>query len=766
MKKRQLLLMLLVIGLGASHVNADVRVPTANGYIDTSQKIMPNTNQEYASPNVQEAQAQKAQAEKKKQDKTKKAETQIEKDSAYQKAKAAADRADKVYAKKVPTSQELKQAEKDSETVRQFTEKHKQYETTKQYAMLKQTVTTHDNDSADLTKEASEREYLDNYLANARQATDPGKMSKLTSYIYVEDGFFGTKDLFPKAVNALVQGLFFLPKVLYILVIIILGQLFSGNAYAQLDTVVETSATMFDTVMVDYRYAVFGLALIAGLVEMYRHKRFPFSVFKFGLVWALALFLYSPASLPDYGDTQIPAKYNLSRFIKAVDGAGSAFTKSAITSFNSLDNDNQSVSTEGGDLTAVKEVIFNQMVYEPFIAMNFSDDKANISEDKIKGLIKTNGIPNKVEEYYKNNKKIARMSFGDIGMKFLVALAAVAKALILGIALIGLGLLSLVFKYLAMILLVVFVLVLLIAMIPGFDHVLAGVFKKVIQFVFIGSLGLFFIRAFLYVNSLIEGMAQSMSTFYFWSALIQGMIWLMIYGFRHLFMGMFIRGTVNVQDIGRKAQNGLNRMTSSPLVQTTNTFKTPQTLKRSMPDDNVPSTIQRDNEVVKPSRFGTLKRASYNTAGTIGHRLREDYDNLRFGDNNEAKLLHEQKRFARRQRGSDMKADLAYIATLPKFYGLRSKLHDLAGDEGTPSQEIFKARQSGRQERHQFKNNRYRHFQPSVKSNPVEHLELPKMPEKKMKQPFFFKKKDKDITNPKQPSPIESFTSDDLYDNN
>ncbi|MFD3123099.1 hypothetical protein ACFKKA_01295 [Streptococcus agalactiae] len=722
---------------------------------------------------MQEAKSQKAQAEKKKQDKTKKSESQIEKDKAYQKAKEAAARADKVYAKKKPTSQELEQAEKDSETVRKFTENNKQYETTKQYAELKQTVTTHDNDSADLTNEALEREYLDNYLANARKATDPGKMSKLTSYIYVEDGFFGTKDMFPKAVNALVQGLFFLPKALYILVIIVLGQLFSGNAYSQLDTVVETSTTMFNTIMVDYRYAVFGLALTAGLVEMYRHKRFPFSIFKFGFVWALALFLYSPASLPDYGDADIPAKYNLSRLIKAVDGAGSAFTVSAITSFDTLDTENKSVSEEGSDLSTVKEVIFDQMVYEPFIAMNFSDDKGNISEDKIKELIKTNGIPNKVEEYYKNNKKIARMSFGDIGMKFLVALASVAKALILGIALIGLGLLSLVFKYLAMILLVVFVLVLLIAMLPGFEHVLGGVFKKIIQFVFIGSLGLFFIRAFLYVNSLIEGMAQSMSTFYFWSALIQGVIWVMIYGFRHVFLGMFIRGTINAQEIGRKAQNGLNRITSVPLSQTMNGFKKPQTITRTVPND-IPSyqeslspRLTSDEGVVKPSRFGTLKRASYNVAGTVGHQLKTDYDNLRFGDNKEARVLNEQKHLAREQRREDIKADLAYIAAIPKFYGLRSKIHDLAGDEGTTSQEIFQARQSGRDQRKQFRRNGYRHFQPSVKPNLVEHLELPKTPEKKMKQPSFLKKTEKEgITIPKQSSPVEPFTSDDLFQNN
>lgn len=770
MTKKQLLLMLLVIGLGAGSVSADVKTPTANGYINTQNKVLPKNNQGYVPPNVQEAKSQKAQAEKKKKDNTKKAESQIEKDKAYQKAKEAAARADKVYAKKKPTSQELKQAEKDSEAVRQFTEKNKQYDTTKQYAELKQTVTTHDNDSADLTKEASEREYLDNYLVNARKATDPGKLSKLTSYIYVEDGFFGTKDMFPKAVNALVQGVFFLPKAFYILVVIVLSQLFSGNAYSQLDTVVETSATMFNTVMVDYRYAVFGLALTAGLVEMARHKRFPFSIFKFGLVWALALFLYSPATLPDYGDADIPAKYNLSRLIKAVDGAGTAFTTSAITSFDTLDTENKSVGEEGGDLTAVKEAIFDQMVYEPFIAMNFSDDKGNISEDNIKALIKTNGIQKEVKNYKEKNKKITRLSYDDIGMKALVAVASLVKALILGLALIGLGLLSLVFKYLAMILLVVFVLVLLVAMVPGFEHVLGGIFKKIIQFVFIGALGLFFIRAFLYVNSLIEGMAQSMSSVYFWSALIQGIVWVMIYGFRQVFLGMFIRGTVNAQEIGRKAQNGLNRMTSVPIKQTSNVFKRPQTLNRPLPSmGTYPSQepfsppVMTDDTVVKPSRFGTLKRASYNMVGTAGHQLVKDYDNIRFGDNAKAKAANAPKRSALFQRVKDVKDDMAYVATMPKMYSVRSKLHDLAGDEGTTSQEIFKARQRGREERRQFKHNHYRPFQPIVATDPIKDIELPKMPEPQTKQPSFFKKKDKDITNPKQPSPVEDFTSDDLY---
>ncbi|MDG3142858.1 hypothetical protein MKL29_08575 [Streptococcus suis] len=766
MRKTQVLLTLLVVGLfGVNHVSADARVPTPNGYIDTSQKIIPNGDHQYVPPNVQDVQAQKAIVEKKKQSEKKQAETKIEEDKHYQKIKEAASRADKIYAKKNPTTKELKQADRDTDLIRQFTEQNKQYEMTSQYASLKQTLALHDTDSLDLKKQASEREFLDNYLENAKNATDPGKLSKLTSYIYVEDGFFGTKDLFPKAVNALGQGIFFLAKVTYLLVMIIMEQLFSGNAYEQLDAVVETSAKMFDTVMVDYRYAVFGFVLVAGLVEMYRQKRFPFGIFKFGLVWALALFLYSPASLPNYGNEAISAKYNLSRLIKAVDGAGATFTQSAITSFDSLDNTNRSVSAEGSDLSKVKEAIFNEMVYEPFMAMNFSEASSQIPEDKVKELIKTNGLPDDVKEYYKKNKNIARLSYDDIGMKLLVSIASLIKALILGVALIGLGLVSLVFKYLVMILLVSFVLVLLIAMLPSFEHVLAGVFKKIIQFVFIGSLGLFFIRAFLYVNSLIEGMAHSMTTFYFWSAFIQGAIWVMIYWFRHLFFDVFIRGTLNAQEIGRKAQTGLNRISLAPLPQTKTVFRQPQAVSRTQSSSGEnPVSFKEPLSLPRTSRLGTLKRAGYNLAGSIGHQLKTDYENIRFGDNEQAKQKAGLKRAALFQRVKDVKDDVAYMATMPKFYGLRSKLHDLAGDEGTPSQEIFKARQRGREDRRQWRSNRYRHHQPSMMPQSLEDLKLPSLPKTPKKASSLERKKPKNSFPPQPSSPLEPFTSDDLYE--
>ena len=149
-------------------------------------------------------------------------------------------------------------------------------------------------------------------------------------------------------------------------------------------------------------------------------------------------------------------------------------------------------------------------------------------------------------------KKIEQVSFGSVGVKIFTAFAAFIKALVIGFALIVIGLISIVFKYLALLMIVCSVILLFIAMIPGYEQVLGNAGKKLMQFALLGGLGLFFVRAFLFVNGLIEGAAGGMNKIYFWSAIIQGLIWFVLYRCRHLLGGLFVKGTISAQELLRK----------------------------------------------------------------------------------------------------------------------------------------------------------------------------------------------------------------------
>lgn len=690
-------LLCLSLFLFSGIVKADTTL-TPNGYIDTQNKVLPKNNQQYTPANVEDTKSQEASRNADAKKSKQKAEETIDKLASYQKALEASIRVDKIFSNKKPTVEQMAQASRDIELVKTFVsdKSNQSYKDSDQFKGLEQTISTYDENFVKLTEEAETREEYDHYLDNAKASKDPSKHSKLTSYIFVEEGFFGTKDVFPRAVNALVQGLFFIVKMIYILTMIILEQIFSKTVYDQLDNIVRTSSGLFNQLMIDYRYPIFGLALLGGLVELIKKKRFPFSSFKFLLVWFLALFLYSKSTLPNnYGNKDITADYNISRIIKYVDGLSTAFTKSAVTSFDTLEGKPNAIgdTTNKDNIKPVRDAIFNQMVYEPFIALNFSQEPAKITETKVKDLLRTGGKSDKVDGYQKTNKKITRLSFSDIGTKFIVSIASLVRALVVGVALICLGLISLVFKYLAMILLLFLVIILFMAMLPNGEHLLTGVFKKILQFVFIGGLGLFFIRVFLYINSLIESLAYGLSGTFIWSSIIQGLIWFIIWYFRRLLAGVFVRGTVSAQELSRRAQDSLDRM---PLTKRTVNFETSK--HRSLRKNG---QEEKQNLFAKPSesnseqvgRFTTLKRASSNGFLKVGNHLLNDFDHLRYGDSEEDILEAKNRRQNFKQEIMDKKDQLHYQVTRPLAYGIRSKVHDLAGNENMPSQMIHRERQ-------------------------------------------------------------------------
>ena len=691
--------------------------PGINGYNtvpNPNEKIIPkHSNQGYVPANVQESQSQEAARKKRSQETKEKHERAIQKDSSYESVKQAAERVDQILEKKAPTVKELEQAARDIESIKNYIAKNADKNDSSQIQGLQTTIRNYEEKFVSLEEAAKKREEAQTYLEQAKNTVDPTKLSKLTSYIYLEDGFFGMTDIFPKVVNAIVQGLFFVTKTLYCLVIIILEQVFSANVYQVLDQIVSFSAQMFQTFMDDYQYLVYALAMIGGLVEFFKTKRFPFQMFRFLLVWFLALSPHRPSIFStNVGNQQFEAKYNLSRVIQIVDSVSSDMTKIAISGFDQLDKEHQSIGTNANNLVTVKESIFQEMVYKPFLALNFNT--TDVSEEKVRALFETEGKSDLVEKVSKENKNISNLAWSSIGSKFLTAFASLVKAMVVGLALIMIGLISLVFKYMVLLMIVALVFLLFIAMIPSFEQVLGNAGKKILQFAFLGGLGLFGIRAFLFINSLIEGVAGGMSKVYFWVAILQGLIWFVLWRCRSMLMGLFVRGTLSAQEVAQRVQQNLGHLYQPDLIPTVNPFSKNRTLDRSTVDSSQSLADSPVNEVLEPSipsssGVRTLFRATKNTMKQGANRALEGYDTLRYGAGETLdKQVALDKRAEFKQRLLDTADHLRHVATIPKGERLRSKLHELAGDTNAPVQVAFKERENRYLERQERQEERKR----------------------------------------------------------
>lgn len=702
-KKHYLMLFSLLLALSTYSASANT-LQTSNGYIDTTKKVLPKNNQGYKPANVQEADSQKAQKAKKESDSKAKAKKAFDKDKTATNAYQSATYVDGVLAKKDASTEELKKAEEEVKKVKQFIADNKKYESTEEFKGMKETSARWDEVYADKTEEAAEREYLDNYLETAKSANDPSDMSKLTSYLSVSGGLFGLGEVFPGAVNAMVQGIFFIVKCIYILTIIILKQIFSQTFYDNLDAMVQSSATVFNLFMTDYQYLFYGIALAAGIFEMVRYRRFPFGAFKFILVWLIALFLYSPSSLSSqFGNSEITANYNLSRLVKITDGIGTEISASMITGINTLDGDSQNQSLGNSNASeeawqAVRDSIFNDMVYDPFIALNFkkpSKGQDAVSEETVKDLIGTDGDSSKLKGVLDNNKKITRLAWNDIGSKFLIAIGALIKAIVLSLALIGIGLISIVFKYLVSFLIIFSPLILFAVMFLLNFQILANFFKKLIQFSFMSSLALAVIRAFLYINSLILSLVSAITGFYFWQAILQGLIWLIIWWFRGSIGAIFVKGTLSARELAQRAQTGLDRTFSPSVLSPLSSSNSSRILSHRMATANGKPDVNLDVKPKerKPSKVGLLAKAGRGSVRRGRDGLMTAYDRLRHDGDHELGI---EKRRQFRERLSDMTAGVRYGLSKPMAYGLRSKLHDLAGDEDMPVQQKHRQREEQR----------------------------------------------------------------------
>lgn len=697
------------------------RTATANGYIDTSKKIVPKQNNEYTPSNVQEANSQKAKAAKEQKQKADKQQNALSSSSDYDSIKQASDTLREVTSKDNPSASEIKAAQKAYQTVHDYVSNStnsSNYGASQDFQWFQESASIYEAHQSALEDTLQAQVEAQEVLKKAKTSSSPKDLAPLTSYIYTEDGFFSTKDLFPKVVNSLVQGVFFLVKMIYAFTMLILEKIFSSDAYSAMDSVISYSARFFNNFLSEYQYAVYVLGLAGAILEFLRKKRFPTTALKFLLIMFLAKFLYTPsAGSIAVGDSQIKSPYNLSKIIKVADQFSEDLTRLGIQNFNELDPSHSGISTNLSEdnLSAVRDSIFTTLVYEPFLSLNFDiSDPNKISEDTVAQLFATKGKATDVEKFAKEDdiKDIELLSWSSIGSKFVTVIASFLMALIIGFALILFGLITLVFKYLVMIMVIFLPALLLIAMLPGLEGLAQNAVKKVIEFTVLGGLGLFFIRAFLFMNSVIAAASESVSNVYFWKSFLQAFIWLMIWRLRGTFGNLFARGTISAKQVGQKLSQEANKL---PLP-------TPASFSRLKPsyfsNGNksrltrtaanlaggataglvVDGALQAANSNDNPyRRLSTLRRAAYNTAMTgvtkTGQKLAGIYDNVRFDpDDTKGRLLAQTKRQDMKQAFLDRKDAMKDLATLPRFYGLRNRVHELAGDSEAPSQIAYRER--------------------------------------------------------------------------
>ncbi|EMB76028.1 hypothetical protein [Streptococcus mutans] len=689
-------------------ITADSIASNGSSLNGNSQADIGPDNSQYQTPAQKEIQGVQAKSKQKEAKKEKKVADTLTADEDYQKASKADDRLQKYYKKENPSEAEMQKAIKDYNTIEKFLHdksNEKKYKDSTKWQSLSANFESYNTKISAVKDGVKAIAEAQKKYEKAMTSKDPADLAILTSYFYGEDGWFGVKDIFPKAVNSLIQGIFFLGKMIYLLVVIILEAVFGTNFYAFLDKAVELSGNAFNHIMDAYGVYIFMATGLLGVLEFARKGKIPLKLFQFFLIWLVALFLYQPSNFnTDVDHSEITASYNLSKVVKIVDVVSSELSGQAIKGLGLLDGQKQNsqssapVSTAEG-FQALRKTIFKEMVLEPFYSLNFSADfiQNSTSDDldaAVNKLISTRGTSDNVKNFAesKDYKGQTTLNWSAIGVKFLVALAALAKAIILGGALIILGLVSVVFKYLVLIIIAMSMLLFFIALLPKLDYVLGNTLKKIVQYAFVGGLGLFGVTLFIWINSLIGVAADSFSGgVYYWSALLEGIIWFLIYLFRGSIASLFSKGGMRLHDLTSAAQFRLNKFYRPSHFEADREGLKRQ-LKRSQVKEMLPVNQRQ------PSRFRTLLRAS--RAGT-----EQLYDRLRYGaGSNPQKRYIQQNRAERRKNFKQMLQDRKealqdHAVNLMTFAQPRAFIHDLAGDEDTPIQRQVSERSQRQVER-------------------------------------------------------------------
>ncbi|GAB2021723.1 hypothetical protein RyT2_07970 [Pseudolactococcus yaeyamensis] len=404
-------------------------------------------------------------------------------------------------------------------------------------------------DTIDNAKAYAEAQVM---YAKAIKADDISDLSVYTSYMYTEDGFFGTKDIFPKIINSIVQAIFFIPKLLYFIVAKTLTIISSQSAMGQINDVVTTSKEVYDKVVeIAYPYLIFFTIFVffEKFIKTASLGRALMSAGKYLMPFFAGAVLYSNITIDKQPTTVMAGG------ITTVKKVTDEFTARVINSLSV--NGSQITVDSGNKLTAnsvetLKANMFDTVVKKPFEEMNFKIGSVNGNQDVLNTeLLATKGKTSKVEEFKKKHEAESNLSFGSVGGKFLVAIASAFKSIVLTVLIEGVLIISHAMNYFVILLLAFLVIVLILVLIPKFSHVLVNFLKTVGVFTTLGSGGLLGTQLLLYVNSRIELSTNNMKLGYFLTVLVQVVIWTIIYKTRHHIFGFLKKGQASVRGVAR-----------------------------------------------------------------------------------------------------------------------------------------------------------------------------------------------------------------------
>lgn len=404
-------------------------------------------------------------------------------------------------------------------------------------------------DAIDNAKAYAEAQIM---YAKAIKADDISDLSVYTSYMYIEDGFFSTKDIFPKIINAIVQAIFFIPKLLYFIVAKTLTLISSQSAMGEVNGVVTTSKDVFDKVLdIAYPYLIFFTSFIffKKFIKTGSTGRALMSAGKYLMPFFAGAILYANITLDGQPTTVMAGG------IATVKKVTDEFTSKVINNLSV--NGSQITVDEKNNLTAnsvetLKAGMFDAVIKKPFEEMNFKTGSIKGNQDILNTeLLATKGKPSKVEEFKKKHEAENRLSFVSVGGKFLVAIAAAFKGVVLTVLIEGILIMSYAMNYFVILLLAFLVIILILVLIPKFSHVLSNFLKTLGVFTALGSAGLLGTQILLYVNGRIESGTNSMNLGYFLTVVVQIVIWTIIYKMRHHIFGFLKKGQASVRGVAR-----------------------------------------------------------------------------------------------------------------------------------------------------------------------------------------------------------------------
>ena len=404
-------------------------------------------------------------------------------------------------------------------------------------------------DAIDNAKAYAEAQVM---YAKAIKADDISDLSVYTSYMYIEDGFFSTKDIFPKIINAIVQAIFFIPKLLYFIVAKTLTLISSQSAMGQVNGVVTTSKGVFDKVLeIAYPYLIFFTSFVffKKFIKTGSTGRALMSAGKYLMPFFAGAILYANITLDGQPTTVMAGG------IATVKKVTDEFTSRVINNLSV--NGSQITVDEKNNLTVnsvetLKAGMFDAVIKKPFEEMNFKTGSIKGNQDILNTeLLATKGKPSKVEEFKKKHEAESRLNFISVGGKFLVATAAAFKGVVLTILIEGILIMSYAMNYFVILLLAFLVIILILVLIPKFSHVLVNFLKTLGVFTALGSAGLLGTQILFYVNGLIESGTNGMNLGYFLTVIVQIIIWTIIYIMRHHIFGFLKKGQASVRGVTR-----------------------------------------------------------------------------------------------------------------------------------------------------------------------------------------------------------------------